>query len=97
MKQDFVRATEKKIKKVLKKHNVKRGGLFGSFATGDFNAKSDVDVLVELADGTGLFEFIQMKQELEDILHMHVDLVEYSAIKPVLQKDILEQEIRIYG
>ena len=66
-------------------------------ATGDFTVKSDVDLLVELADGTGLLDFIQIKQELEDILQMPVDLVEYSAIKPLLQKSILQQEKRIYG
>jgi uncharacterized protein len=97
MKTDLVKKIEKKVKLVLQKHHVKRGGLFGSIVTGDFTDKSDVDLLVELADGTGLLEFIQIKQELEDVLQMPVDLVEYAAIKPLLQKSILKQEIRIYG
>ena len=97
MNTDLLKSIEGKVKKVLQKHHVKRGGLFGSIATGDFTNKSDVDLLVELADGTGLFEFIQIKQELEDILQMPVDLVEYSSIKPLLQKSILEQEVKIYG
>jgi predicted nucleotidyltransferase len=53
--------------------------------------------LVELGEGTGLFEFIKIKHELEDILKMPVDLVEYSALKPLLQNGILQQERRIYG
>ena len=93
----MLKSIEGKVKKVLQKHHVKRGGLFGSLATGDFSDKSDVDVLVELADGTGLLEFIQLKLELEDVLQMPVDLVEYTAIKPLLQKSILQQEKRIYG
>lgn len=97
MKTDLVKNIEQKVKQVLQRHHVKRGGLFGSIATGNFNEQSDVDLLVELADGTGLLEFIQIKQELEDILQLPVDLVEYDAIKPILQKSILQQEMRIYG
>ena len=97
MKPDLIKLIEGKVKEVFQKHNVKRGGLFGSIATAEFTEESDVDLLIELADGTGLLEFIQIKQELEDVLQMPVDLVEYAAIKPLLQKSILQQEIRIYG
>ena len=88
---------ENRIKQVLQKNNVKRGGLFGSILRSDFNENSDVDVLVELPEGSGLLEFIQIKQELEDLLKRSVDLVEYASIKPFLQKIILQQEKRIYG
>ena len=97
MKTDLVKNIEQKVKQVLQKHRVKKSGLFGSIVSGDFNENSDVDLLVELGDGTGLFEFIQIKQELEELLQRPVDLVEYTSIKPLLQKSILEQEIRIYG
>jgi predicted nucleotidyltransferase len=32
---------------VLKRHDVKRASIFGSFATGSATAKSDVDFLIE--------------------------------------------------
>ena len=97
MEKYIIKQIEEQVKHVLLKHNAKRCGLFGSIITGETTERSDIDVLVELGEGTGLFEFIQIKLELEDILKMPVDLVEYSAIKPLLQKSILKQEKRIYG
>jgi len=42
-----------------------------------------------------LFDFIGIKQELEDSLQRDVDLVEYSNIKPALRESILTGEVRI--
>jgi len=97
MKKELVAHVEEVVRAVLHKYNAKRGGLFGSITSGDFTENSDVDVLVELPEGSGLLEFIQIKQELEDLLKRSVDLVEYASIKPFLQKIILQQEKRIYG
>lgn len=81
---------------VLKKFNVKRAGLFGSAARGKAKKKSDVDILVELSDSCTLFEFVELKQELERSLQRKVDLVEYSSVKPALKGNILPSEVRIY-
>ena len=85
------------IEPVLAKYPISRAGVFGSFAHGTFDVDSDVDLLVEFYEPIGLFEFIGIKQELEDLLGRKVDLVEYKAVKPRLKKVILESEIPIYG
>lgn len=56
--------------------------LFGSVLRDDFSADSDVDVLVTYLPTAqrGLFEKIQMKEELELLLHRPVDLVSKQAI-----------------
>lgn len=86
-----------KITPVLRKHQIKKAGIFGSVATGDATGKSDVDILIELGNKISLLEFVGIKYELEDILGREVDLVEYQAIKPRLKNRILSEEIRIYG
>ena len=86
-----------KIIPVLRKHHVKRAGIFGSRATGRASKKSDVDFLVELDKDISLLEFVKIKYELEDLLCVAVDLVEYQAIKPRLKSRIISEEIRIYG
>lgn len=38
------------------KHNVKRIGVFGSFARGDNNKNSDIDIVIDYEYGEGLLE-----------------------------------------
>ncbi len=84
-----------KILRILRKHRVKRAGIFGSFARGEQKKRSDVDILVETRKGTSLFDFIGIKLELEDSLGKRVDLVQYGAIKPLLRERILADEVRL--
>lgn len=86
-----------RITPVLRKHNIRRAGIFGSVATGENSSDSDVDLLVELGESISLLDFISIKLELEDLLETPVDLVEYQAIKPRLKSRILSEEIQIYG
>ncbi|RZM82164.1 nucleotidyltransferase family protein [Leptolyngbya iicbica] len=56
--------------------------LFGSVLRDDFSEHSDVDVLVTYLPTAqrGLFEKMQMQEELETLLHRPVDLVSKTAI-----------------
>lgn len=49
---------------ILKKHKVKRASLYGSIVSGNYTAKSDIDILVELADELSLLDFIDIKLEI---------------------------------
>lgn len=80
---------------VLRRHGVKRAGMFGSFARGEATPESDVDILVELDGQASLLDFIGIKLELEDVLGRRVDLVEYAAVKPRLRDRVLREEIPI--
>ncbi len=88
---------KKQVLPIVKRNKIRRAGIFGSFATGSFTNTSDVDILVELGNNISLLDFVRIKLDLEDSLQRKVDLVEYKAIKPRLRKQILEEEIRIYG
>lgn len=55
--------------------------LFGSYARGDYNENSDVDILVDFHESVGI-EFISLAHELEDLLQTKVDLVSRKGIKP---------------
>ena len=57
--------------------------LFGSVLRDDFTSSSDIDVLVTYLPTSkrGLIEKIQMKEELESLLHRSVDLVSKKAIE----------------
>lgn len=81
---------------VLKRYGVRKAAIFGSFARGENRKKSDVDFLVEVPRGTDLFEFVGLKQDLEDRLGRKVDLVSYKYIKPYLRERILNERVTIY-
>ena len=88
---------KEKVTPILRKHQIKRAGIFGSVVTGYTTKKSDIDIVVQLGKDISLLEFVRIKYELEDLLGRKVDLVEYQAIKPRLKEKILSEEIRIYG
>ncbi len=56
-------------------------GLFGSYARGDANEQSDIDILVDFKGSIGK-GFIALAHELEDMLQQKVDLVSRKGIKP---------------
>ncbi len=83
-----------KINKILKKHGVVRAGIFGSYARGEQNEKSDIDILIQPPKGIG-FGFVGIQFELEDKLKKKVDLLSYKAIHPLLKERILKEEVKI--
>jgi predicted nucleotidyltransferase len=92
---DKIAEIKRLIIPILKEHGVKKAAFFGSVARGEAKSDSDVDVLVESRDNIGLFEFVGLKQDLEDKLGRKVDLVEYRAIKSVIKKAILKDQVPI--
>jgi len=80
---------------ILKSYGAKRAAIFGSAARGTMKKGSDIDILVDLPSGIGLFDFIGIKLELEDALKRKVDLVEYGGIKRAFRKSILANQIRV--
>ncbi len=75
---------------------VKSLALFGSVARNQATAKSDVDILVELDDSIGFFEFFRIKHYLEDLLLVPIDLGTADALKDHLRQPILEESIRVF-
>ena len=90
-----IRKIKNKILPILKQHGVRRAGLFGSVVRGEMKKKSDIDLLVEIAEEISLLDFIGLKQVIEKTLNRKVDLVEYSTIKPHLREKILKEEVAI--
>ena len=72
-------------------------GLFGSIVHGMMTSKSDIDVLVEFPKklNISLLDFIHIRNEIKDVLGKEVDLIQYPAIKPLLRKKILSEEVKI--
>ena len=89
-----INAIKKKILPVLKKYNIKKAGIFGSYARGDNKKKSDIDIIIEPRKGMGL-EFVGVQLELQDEIGLKIDLVTYKGIHRLIKEQVLKEEIRI--
>ncbi len=89
------------IKKVLQSHKseiqrrykVKELGIFGSCVKGLQSRKSDVDILVEYFETPDLIEFVELQNNLSDLLGVKVDLVMKTTLKPNMGKSILKEVV----
>ncbi len=89
--QKEIEETLKRYKPLLRERfKVKGIGIFGSYVRGEQSEKSDVDILVEFYAPIG-WEFIDLKEFLEEILGKKVDLVTVKALKPQLRDKILKE------
>ncbi len=86
---------KKKAVPVLKQAGVTRSSIFGSYVRGEERGDSDIDMLVEIPRGTGLFGFVGLQHKLEDALNKKVDLVTYKSIHPLLRDSILKEQLPI--
>ena len=83
------------IPPVLKRYFIKRAAIFGSFAKGNYTSNSDIDLLIEPGKGFTLFNMLNLEEEITDLIHRKVDLVEYSALKPSIKNEVLLSAISI--
>lgn len=90
--ENITTATQNQIKSavlpILKKYGVLKSALFGSYASGEQDRKSDVDILVKLPRGSSLFELVDLRDELKNKLKREVDVVTYDSVHPRLKRSI---------
>ena len=87
---------KKPIVDVLKKHKIRKAGIFGSFARGEEKENSDIDILIDIGGRKfSLLDLISLEMELEKRLGKKIDLLTYAGINPHLKEYILKDEVRI--
>lgn len=89
---------KKQILPILKRHDVVKAGIFGSFARGEAKKRSDLDLLIKFKPRSrkSLLDLVRLKFELEDKLGRKVDVLTYNSINHLLKDIILGEEKRIY-
>ena len=79
---------------ILRKYEVKRIGLFGSYARGDQKKNSDIDFLVEFEKP--VFEnFMDLTFYLEELFGRKIELITNGNLSPYIQPYV-EKEVKWY-
>ena len=93
---EAIRDIHRKIKPILEQYMVLRPAIFGSVARGSATTRSDVDFLIEYqGKNKSLFDLVNLKLDLEKILHRKVDIVTYRSIYAGLRERILAEQVVI--
>jgi len=81
-----------KIKNFCRRHHIRRLSVFGSALRDDFNADSDVDVLVVFEKGQEPgFAFFDMQDELSRLLDRKVELHTPNFLSRYFREKVLSE------
>lgn len=86
---------KEQIRGILNKYPISKAAVFGSFARGEENNSSDIDLLIETSKPISMFAILKMERELGLIMKRKIDIVEYSAIKRSIKQNVLSEAIPI--
>ncbi len=77
--------------RLRKEYDIRSIGLFGSYVKGLQGKKSDIDILVEYEIAPGMLKYLDLENDLSDLLGCKVDLVLKNALKPSIGARILQE------
>ena len=84
--ENIIKAVTQKLKPTLL-------GIFGSYARGEENEKSDLDILIDFETKVNLLELIGIEQEISERLGIKVDLITLrslnATLKPYIESDLI--------
>ena len=84
------------VRPIAKEYGVSSISLFGSYATGNADAESDIDLKIEKGKLRSLYQICALRLALEDALHLPVDLVTSESNDKAFLSGIAKDEILIY-
>jgi len=95
-----IKISREKIEDFCRRWKIREMSLFGSALRIDFDAESDVDILVSFFEDArwSLFDWVDMIEELKEITGREVDLVERESLRnPFRRNAILNNMETIYA
>ena len=79
-------------------YGIRKIGIFGSYARGEQNRNSDVDILVDFTEGNATFDnFMALAEDLENLLEKRVDLLTLSGVDRYIRSRVESEVIWIEG
>jgi predicted nucleotidyltransferase len=91
--QEIIQTLKEHEKELREAYRVKHLKVFGSYAKNNQKEDSDLDLMVSFEETPTLLEFIDLKEYLESITGIKVDLVTEEGISPYIKPYIEGVEV----
>lgn len=89
---DILKTLRSERERLFAKHALRSMAVFGSHAREEARPDSDVDIMVEF-DTTQDYDFLELAEELQQLLRRKVDLVVRKGVRPwyleTIDRDLL--------
>jgi hypothetical protein len=83
------------IRRIATAHGAGNVRVFGSTGRGEQGASSDLDLLVDMAEGRSLFDLIALSNDLEESLGVEVDVVTEASVSPYMRDRVLGEAVAL--
>lgn len=83
------------IRRIATAHGAGNVRVFGSTGRGEHGAASDLDLLVDMAEGRSLFDLIALSNDLGESLGVEVDVVTEASLSPYMRDRVLDEAVAL--
>ena len=96
-KQDILEYLNSRMRDYRDRYRVRKMALIGSFARGEQDEQSDIDILVDIQEGTPDIFGVKraMREELEQRFGRKVEIVSERYLRPYYRTEILEEAVYV--
>lgn len=81
------------VLKAAREHGIKNVQVFGAVEKFEDGPNIDINLLVEFEEGRSLFDLVSIKQEIEDLLQIKVNVLTENSIHWSMKEDVLNRAI----
>ena len=93
--EELLQAKREDILRTAKSYGAYNVRIFGSVARGEADARSDIDLLVDMEKGRSLFDLGGLLVDLQDMLGCEVDIVTEQGLRERIRARVLKEAVAL--
>lgn len=86
-----IKSQKDRISELADRYGIRNIRVFGSYARGNADENSDLDLLVTIDEDRSLLDRIGFMHGVEDILHIKVDVVNENALHHFIRDAVIKE------